>query len=372
MSLKEIIDFLTKYLIINKKNSKYEAIEIISYVLDCDPVLMLTKLDYTPSDDELFQIKKISKYLKKSKKSFKDYLIEINKDSVKKVDKMEIRKKNNDFFLNMSEKLKNNNIDEYKLEAELVFSDVLKCNRMMLFMELDKTISDEHQKNIETLIDERAYTKRPIQYIIGYEEFYGYKFYVDERVLIPRPETEMLVEKLINLSQNIVDPKILELGVGSGCISITLAKELSSSKILGVDISKEALDLANKNKTYNEVKNLKLIYSDMFSNVDYNEFDIIVSNPPYIPEDEYNSLDKKVKDFEPKLALTTKDNGYYYYEMISRQAGQYLKKGGILAFEVGYNQAYNVKQMMEDNGFKNVLIYKDLENIDRMVIGEKA
>ena len=206
---------------------------------------------------------------------------------------------------------------------------------------------------------------------MGYEEFYGYKFLVDESVLIPRPETELLVEEIIKLSKSKENVKILDIGSGSGAISITLAKELKSSWVLGVDISDKALKTANKNRELNEVKNVKFKKSDVFSEVDYKEFDVIVSNPPYIPYEEYLELMPEVKEYEPKIALTAEENGLYFYKKIVKEGMDYLLYGGILAFECGYQQAQTIFLMMKERGYKNIRILKDYSNIERMVLGEK-
>ena len=142
-------------------------------------------------------------------------------------------------------------------------------------------------------------------------------------------------------------PFILDIGVGSGAISVSLGKKIPSSKVLGVDISDEALEVANQNKELNKANNVKFIKSDVFQNVSYKAFDMIVSNPPYIPEKEYIKLMHEVKKYEPKLALTAEDEGLYFYKLITAKAWDYLKSGGFLAFEVGYNQAQKVKEIME-------------------------
>ena len=204
---------------------------------------------------------------------------------------------------------------------------------------------------------------------MGFEEFYGRKFNVTEAVLIPRPETELLVERCIELLKDVEEPKILDIGSGSGAISITLGKEIPKAMVLGVDISEEALEIANKNKIENEATNVKLMRSDILKSVKYTKFNLIVSNPPYIPDYEYEKLEDKVLKYEPKLALTASNNGLYFYEEISREAPNYLVKNGYLAFEIGYNQGESVKKLMEKNDFTDVGVYYDYAGLERIVIG---
>ena len=167
------------------------------------------------------------------------------------------------------------------------------------------------------------------------------------------------------------EPVILDIGIGSGAISISLGKQIDRSKVLGVDISEGALEVANSNKALNEADNVKFIKSDVFSGVKYNEFDLIVSNPPYIPTKEYTVLMPEVKGHEPRMALTDEGDGYRFYIQISKEAPGHLKSGGYLAFEVGHDQAPKVKELMEENDFENVVVVRDYHNIERIVIGKK-
>jgi release factor glutamine methyltransferase len=258
---------------------------------------------------------------------------------------------------------------EAKLDVEYVFSHILKVPRLSMTLTFNREITKEEKSKIREMLIEIGKKKRPLQYVLGFEEFYGYKFYVDESVLIPRPETELLVEKCIELMGDVEEPKILDIGSGSGAISITLGKELSKSKVLGVDISEKALEVAKKNKVENNANNVKFMKSDILSNVEYNKFNLIVSNPPYIPDYEYEVLEDKVLKHEPKLALTASNNGLYFYEEISKNAPNHLVKNGYLAFEIGYNQGEAVKKIMEKNDFIDVEVYYDYAGLERIVIG---
>lgn len=274
-------------------------------------------------------------------------------------------------ILNLSkEYLEKNGIDSPRLTAEYIICHVLEMDRMSLYLEFEKPLKNEEKIKIRELLIKRGKNKEPFQYIIGYEEFYGYKFKVDKNVLIPRPETELLVEAILEEIKNIENPKILDIGSGSGAIGITLALKRKDAVVLGVDISEEALKISNENKEINNVNNIKFIKSDVFSEIKYKEFDLIVSNPPYITEKDYSELMLEVKH-EPKTALVAADDGYYFYKKISKEAPLYLKNKGILAFELGINQYEKVKEYMLENSFINIKIKKDYGNIERIILGEK-
>lgn len=274
-------------------------------------------------------------------------------------------------ILNLSkEYLEKNGIDSPRLTAEYIICHVLEMDRMSLYLEFEKPLKNEEKIKIRELLIKRGKNKEPFQYIIGYEEFYGYKFKVDKNVLIPRPETELLVEAILEEIKNIENPKILDIGSGSGAIGITLALKRKDAVVLGVDISEEALKISNENKELNNANNIKFIKSDVFSEIKYKEFDLIVSNPPYITEKDYSELMLEVKH-EPKTALVAADDGYYFYKKISKEAPLYLKNKGILAFELGINQYEKVKEYMLENSFINIKIKKDYGNIERIILGEK-
>ena len=205
----------------------------------------------------------------------------------------------------------------------------------------------------------------PIQYLIGYVDFYGYKIYVNENVLIPRYETEYLVQKTINYSKKIFNDKldILDLGTGSGAISIVLGRELNSI-VTGVDISEDALNVAKKNAIENKVS-INFIKSNMLDSVE-GKYDIVVSNPPYIDIDE--KIMDSVKKYEPHLALYAKDNGLYFYKNILSNIKPYLKERFIIAFEIGWWQGSLIEKIAQEYfENSNILIEKDLTNRDRYI-----
>ena len=259
-----------------------------------------------------------------------------------------------------------------KLDAELIICEVLKVDRLYVHMNLDRILGiDEINKVIE-MINERK-SGRPMAYILETKEFMGLDFYVKEGVLIPRPDTEILVEEIINEYKSLGNIKIIDIGTGSGAISISLAKYLSDSKVFSLDISPVPLEVGKINAVKNDVKDrIHFMMSDVLSameNID-EEFDVIVSNPPYIRKNDINYLDIDVKDYEPHLALDGGEDGLDFYRRINKDSLNLLKCGGMLAFEVGYDQAEDVKNIMQGN-FDNIRIIKDLSGIDRVVLGYK-
>lgn len=207
----------------------------------------------------------------------------------------------------------------------------------------------------------------PLQYIFGKWEFYGLELNVSESALIPRFETEILVDEILKL--NCKKNKILDIGTGTGAISLALANNLNNSNILGIDISEEALVLANKNKEKLNLKNVKFLKSNLFENIK-EKFDLIVSNPPYIDKEEIKTLEKELS-FEPFNALYGGEDGLYFYREIIKNAKNFLENNGVLAFEIGYNQMDIICEMLETYDFEVILKMKDFAGFDRIVIGRK-
>ena len=257
-----------------------------------------------------------------------------------------------------------------RLDVETLIQKVLDVDRLYILLNLERTLSKDEEKLFNEFINERL-NNRPIAYIVGNREFMGLDFYVQEGVLIPRPDTEVLVEEVIELGKNKGPINILDIGTGSGAITVSLAKYLENAKVTSVDISEIALEIGKRNATSNNVDDrITFIKSDLFTNIDKNiKFDIIVSNPPYIKREVIETLDKQVKDFEPYNALEGGIDGLDFYRAITSQAKDYLKEGGILAYEVGHDQSEDVSKLMEKYGYTNIYTRKDLQQIDRVVIG---
>ena len=257
-----------------------------------------------------------------------------------------------------------------RLDVETLLQKVLGVDRLYILLNLERVLSEDEEQLFNKFINERL-NNRPIAYIVGNREFMGLDFFVKEGVLIPRPDTEVLVEEVIELAKKKDAKNILDIGTGSGAITVSLAKYLENVKVTSVDISDIALEIGKRNAISNEVDDrIDFVKSDLFTNIDKEtKFDIIVSNPPYIKREVIETLDKQVKDYEPYNALEGGVDGLDFYRAITKQAKNYLKKGGILAYEVGHDQSEDVSKLMEMDGYTNIYTIKDLQQIDRVVIG---
>lgn len=266
--------------------------------------------------------------------------------------------------------LKQNNIENSTLKAKILLANILKVKKEYLLIHSEEQVKQEDKIKYENCIKELIKGK-PLQYITNKQEFMGLNFYVDENVLIPQPDTEILVEKAIEIAETTQKNKILDMCTGSGCIAISLAKKINNAQITAVDISNSALNVANKNAINNNVENkIKFINSDMFNNIE-EKFDIIVSNPPYIETETINKLEIEVQN-EPHVALDGGIDGLKFYKIIANNAFEYLNENGYLLLEIGYNQQESVTQLLQDIGkYKNIETIKDLGGNYRVVIARK-
>ena len=262
--------------------------------------------------------------------------------------------------------LKSNNIDSPKLKARLLLQYVLKKTRQYLIVYDNEEVGKKEQWEYFVNIDKL--TKGvPLQHITHMQEFMKMDFYVDENVLIPRPDTEILVEEVINIAKKMDKPKILDLCTGSGAIAISIAKNVPNAEVYAIDISEKALNVASKNAQILEAK-VKFIKSDLFKNLKNMKFDIIVSNPPYVKKEDIKFLSEDVKK-EPQIALDGGYDGLDFYRKISKQAIDYLKFGSFLCFEIGYDQKEEVTEIIEKlEHYKGTYCKKDLCGNDRIII----
>jgi release factor glutamine methyltransferase len=260
------------------------------------------------------------------------------------------------------------------MEAEILLAYLLGISREKLYINLYNEFPGEYIEKYKFLISERIKGK-PIAYIKGTKEFMSLEFFVNSSVLIPRPETEILVEEVIRLvkEKNVRNPVICDIGTGSGNIALSLAKYIPEARIYATDISSEALMVAQKNYSHLKLKNtVTFCECDLFKSFEKKEvfFDIIVSNPPYISFDELPDLSPSVRDYEPHSALFAEDKGYYFFKEIVIQGQNFLKKDGFLAMEAGIGQTDYIKNFMK-NYMEDISIIKDLSGIDRVVTGFK-
>lgn len=259
-------------------------------------------------------------------------------------------------------------LETTELDTSILLQHVLNIDKIKLLTN-NNVLTKTEQALYEELIETRKKGK-PIAYILNEKEFFGLPFYVDENCLIPRPDTEILVEECINIINEHNLKSFLEIGIGSGCISISLSKNTNIYGD-GVDIFAKNIEISKNNAILNNVANLHFYLSDLFENVD-KKYDLLVSNPPYIDIEDKVELTNQILDFEPHSALFADNNGLMFYEKIIEDAHNYLNEGGFLAFEIGYNQRESVIALMEQNNYKNIKCYKDYGTNDRVVIGQKG
>jgi release factor glutamine methyltransferase len=291
-----------------------------------------------------------------------------------------------------TEILRENKISNPHSTAEIFLFSILNLKRVDLYLNKDKILTQPENEKLNSYLQQRI-SGKPIQYVTGEVGFFGFEFKIDPRAMIPRPETEVLVSEIVEQfkkTKKEFDPlRIIDTGTGSGVIAITLAKELANSIIYATDISKDALELAKENAERNDVEQrIEFVYGDLFKplkekNVE-NSIDCIVSNPPYVKDSELGKLDKEIRDFEPKVALLSGEDGIGFHEKITEGAVAYLKSGGLLALEVGLGDAERLAQFISSNrqdvvktlrashnSYENIKIVKDLAGIKRVVLGTK-
>jgi release factor glutamine methyltransferase len=265
--------------------------------------------------------------------------------------------------------LSNAGIENPERDAELALSHCLGIERVILYRD-NPGISDEMNAQIDACLKRRT-GREPLQYILGYTEFYGLKIKVGTGVLIPRPETELLAEEAIKTIskckfQN-ANFKILDLCTGSGCIALALAEAFPDARVYGTDMSADALGYAKENAGLNNIKNITFLKGDLFKPVKDMQFDMIVSNPPYIQTDDFKSLQPEIIDWEPVTALDGGEDGLDYYRKIISGAGDYLKENGFLMIEIGMGQSDPIREMAEDEGLADIHVLKDYAGIERII-----
>jgi len=263
-------------------------------------------------------------------------------------------------------------IESPRANAEILLADILNCKRLDLYLLFDRPLTEIELQRYRDYLKKRS-NFIPLQYILGKVEFYGLELSVNQSVLIPRPETELLVENIINQFSDKNNLSILDIGCGSGNISIALAVNLDPVKIIAADINGEALKIARINaKQHNVIEKINFVKHDILKEElnNFQKFDIIVSNPPYVSKEDFSSLQKEVRDFEPRSAVTDENDGYTFFKVIAEKASQNLKENGKLFFEIAEGQSDEVNQIMNANNFTNIEVIKDYQRIDRIVCGE--
>ena len=256
-------------------------------------------------------------------------------------------------------------IDEAELDARYILEYITGLNSAQYFIHSEDIIEKNKAEEFFRLIERRS-KRIPLSYVIGTRDFFGLTFKVDENVLIPEQETELLVEEVIKHSEG---KSVLDMCTGSGCIAISIALFGKPSKVAASDISEKALEVARENAKSLKAGEISFIQGDMFENVT-DKFDIIVSNPPYIETGEIDELMPEVRDYIPRLALDGDIDGLKFYRIISKEAVKKLNKNGRIFYEIGYNQSRAVASILLENGFTDVKIMKDYSGLDRLVMAK--
>ena len=269
-----------------------------------------------------------------------------------------------------SKTLKLNNIKSYNLDSEILLSSTLKLNRSQLLLNLNKRIENQKKKIFFNFIERRR-KNEPIAYITGYKEFWKTKFKVNKNVLIPRPDTETIIEQVLNELDINSSKKILDIGTGSGCIIISILNERKKCFGVGIDISKNAVKLAKYNAKIQHIDNrIKFLNSDI-DNFCGDKYDLIISNPPYIKHHEINGLEKDIKNHEPNVALDGGIDGYNKIRLIIEKSSILIKKTGKLFLELGINQTRETLKILNLNGFYKTKVIKDLASKNRCIVSTK-
>ena len=272
-------------------------------------------------------------------------------------------------LLNWAESyFKEKGFENPRTEIEWLLRAVLKCSRMDVYLRFEEPLSKTQLATLRAWVKRRL-KREPLQYITGSCDFYGREFSVDKHVLIPRPETERLIDIALEKLKGIDSPSILDIGAGSGCIATTLGLEVPGSTVLGIDVSDDALGIANKNKEKLDAENISFQAMDILNTIPEGPFDLLISNPPYIPKEEMDGLMKDVKEFEPTMALTDEKDGLTFYKRFAEIGKELVKNGGWMILEVGLeNHPNDVKKIFSESGYPETELIKDYNGDDRILV----
>ena len=266
--------------------------------------------------------------------------------------------------------LAKNNIKSYKLDSEILLSKILNKDRKFIILNLDKSLEYTHYKRFKNLVYQRL-TRKPIAYLVGKKDFWKYEFYISDGALIQRPETEIIIEEVLRIFRYKDKLNILEIGIGSGCILLSILKEKKYFKGVGIDISKKCVELSKINALkldiYNRVKFFKTDVDNFF----YDKYDLIISNPPYIKKHDLKYLELDVAKHEPRLALDGGIDGVSEIIKFVDKSSKLVKKGGKLILEINYDQSNKVKNILRKKGFFINKVLKDHAKMDRCIVSTK-
>ena len=266
--------------------------------------------------------------------------------------------------------IKNEIIKSTLLDSEILMCKAFNTNREFIISNLNNKIDKNSLKYFKDLVLQRACGK-PISYIIGTKNFWKFQFQINNNVLIPRPDTEIIIEEVIKITKNKKKLRVLDIGVGSGCILLSILKERKNFSGIGIDLSKKCIDLSRLNAFNLQLGNRVKFFKSDIDNFNNGQYDLIVSNPPYINQFDLKKLDKDVKNFEPKLALDGGLDGLSVIRKVINKSSDLIKLNGMLILEIGFNQKNKVKKILTNKGFYINKVVKDYANNDRCIISTK-
>ena len=270
-----------------------------------------------------------------------------------------------------SQELKKKDIKSPGLDSEILLSKIIKKSREYIILNSNHNINDEEYNDFKKLISERSKGK-PIAYLTGTKFFWKHEFLINEKVLIPRPDTEIIVEQVLNIYEKKNNINFLDIGVGSGCILLSILKQRKDFKATGIDVSSDALKICNINANKLKVKNRVRLFKSDIDKFSKGKYDLIISNPPYIKKLDLRYLEKNVIKFEPKLALDGGLDGTSEIRKVIKKASELIKYGGKLILEIAFNQKEEVKKLLKNNSFYINSVIKDLGKNDRCIISTKV
>ena len=266
--------------------------------------------------------------------------------------------------------LKSNCNNSFQLDSELLMSKIFEKDRKFIILNSNKELSEEKFEQFNNLVKKRS-KGEPIAYLLNKKDFWKYEFYVDKGILIPRPDSEIIIEQILKITDLKKNLRILDIGVGSGCLLLSVLKERKNFHGVGIDISKKCIDSSKINASRLEIsRRVKFFKSDV-DNFRFGKYDLIISNPPYIKNLDLKYLDKDVIKFEPKLALDGGLDGISEIRKVIKKSSELIKYGGKLILEIAYNQTREVKKLLKKNGFYTNSVVKDLARNDRCIISTK-
>jgi len=267
--------------------------------------------------------------------------------------------------------LKDNCNNSYQLDSELLMSKIFEKDRKFIILNSNKKLSEEKLEQFNCLINKRS-KGEPIAYLLNKKDFWKYEFYVDKGILIPRPDSEVVVDQILKLTNNKDNLRILDIGVGSGCLLLSVLKERKNFHGVGIDISKKCIDISNINASKLEISNRVKFFKSDVDNFKFGKYDLIVSNPPYIKMLDFNNLKKDVINFEPKLALYGGLDGTSEIRKVIKKSSELIKKNGKFILEIAYDQKNKVIKLLRDKGFYINNVLKDLADNDRCIVSTKV